>query len=157
MRTRLLLACLAALAALAGVSAEQIPIGQPATSTTVQSCGIDTDLFQLDSITLQPDPPAKGQPLRVVVKGRVLEPVGQGATVDVNVKLGRYITILKKQFQLCDLAGEFSETCPIGAGDKEWVKEIDLPAVIPPGRFVADVRMEAAGKRVACFSADFAF
>jgi hypothetical protein len=137
---------------------DQIPVTPP-DIPTIESCGIDTDLFILDSITLTPDPPQRGQNLRVVVKGQVKDTVADGK-VDVKVKLGKYITILNKQYQLCELAGEFEETCPISDGTKEWVKDIELPAVIPPGRFTADVKIttgEESPRNVACFVANLVF
>lgn len=138
-------------------SAQQVPVTPPAIPT-IESCGFpDTDLFRLDSITLSPDPPVRGENLRVVVKGQVKEDVGDGS-VDVKVKLGQYITILNKRYSLCEVAGEFSETCPIGNGQREWVKDIALPSVIPPGRFKADVTISTAdGRSIACFIANFVF
>lgn len=128
----------------------QVPLPAPP-PPAVTSCGTDADLFTLYGVDLAPDPPARGSALDIVIRGLAKQDIA-GGTVDVVVKLNGVIKLLSKQFSLCELAGEFEDSCPIASGEKEWRKSVDIPSIAPPGKFKADVLIkDNEGNQVGCF------
>ena len=84
-----------------------------------ESIGSTSDVVQIESITVSPDPPKPGEDLTVTVKGtaqenievrhsamvrfRLLTSFQEGAYADVTVKLG-LIKLLHKEFDICEEA-----------------------------------------------------
>ncbi|KAL0580372.1 hypothetical protein V5O48_001617 [Marasmius crinis-equi] len=101
-----------------------------------ESCGSDSDIIQIDSIQVSPDPPQPGKELTVKVKGVASETVEEGAMADVVVKLG-LIKLLSKTFDLCDEARKANATiqCPIEAGEHDVTQVVELPKEIPKAKF----------------------
>ncbi|TFK57200.1 hypothetical protein OE88DRAFT_1730601 [Heliocybe sulcata] len=104
-------------------------------------CGTSTDVIQIKSIDISPDPPKPGQNMTVNVKAYVQELIEDGAYVDVVVKMG-LVKLLSKRFDICDEArkAEASIQCPVDKGDYEVEQVAELPKEIPPGKFVVQVR-----------------
>ncbi|KAK0465094.1 ML domain-containing protein [Desarmillaria tabescens] len=103
-------------------------------------CGVSTDVIQLESIKIKPDPPKPGEDLTVIVKGYVQERIEEGAYADVTVKLG-LIKLLQKSFDLCEEArnANASITCPVEPGPYTVKHTVSLPKEIPPSKFSVDV------------------
>ncbi|PKX88812.1 uncharacterized protein P174DRAFT_67691 [Aspergillus novofumigatus IBT 16806] len=103
------------------------------------NCGTLDDIIQLKSISLNPDPPSAGKPLEVKLTGTVTDIIGEGAYMDVVVKLGR-IKILKTTFDICETFRDYNTTiqCPVKPGSYEVTHTADLPREIPQAKFDID-------------------
>ncbi|KAF8560427.1 hypothetical protein OG21DRAFT_69945 [Imleria badia] len=139
-------------AALAGSSAEQ----QVLSDTPVRvfngwsyvDCGQSSDLIQINSIKVSPDPPQPGQDLTVTVSGSAVDTIEEGAYADVTVKLG-LIKLLTKRFDVCEEArnANASIKCPVEKGDHVISHTVALPREIPQAKFVVNVRGFATDER----------
>ncbi|PPR00490.1 hypothetical protein CVT24_005550 [Panaeolus cyanescens] len=149
---RLSTALLSSLALLSGALALATPEQQPILTQlsppvhttegwSYEDCGLDTDVIQLESISISPDPPQPGKDLTVTVKGTAKERIEEGAVADVTVKLG-LIKILSKTFDLCEEARKANATiqCPIEPGQYTVTQTVALPKEVPRAKFVVDVQ-----------------
>lgn len=103
------------------------------TTVRIEVCNSDSNTFQLKSLSTEPETPRKGEHLKVVLNGHLSQPVLDGTALDVKVRYRR-IPILSRHLDLCQELGQVPnvpEQCPIQAGEKQWIYEIDLPADIP--------------------------
>ncbi|KII93573.1 hypothetical protein PLICRDRAFT_100762 [Plicaturopsis crispa FD-325 SS-3] len=126
------------------VLAQQEPLNGPvhtSDSWTYKVCGAESDVIQVKSIEVSPDPPAPGKDLTVTVKAYAQDRIEEGAYADVTVKLG-LIKLLQKQFDVCEEARNANATvqCPIEKGDYEVVQTVALPKEIPQAKFTVNVR-----------------
>jgi len=104
-------------------------------------CGLPTDVIQIESLTISPDPPKPGEDLTVKVSAYVTKTIEDGAYADVTVKLG-LIKLLQKRFDVCDEAQKNNAEiqCPVEAGQHHVEQTVALPKEIPPAQFVVMVR-----------------
>jgi hypothetical protein len=104
-------------------------------------CGSDTDVVEIKSIEVSPDPPQPGQDLTVNVVAYAHEVVKEGAYVDITVKLG-LIKLLQKRFDVCEEArnSDVDIECPIEEGPYNVTQTVALPKEIPPAKFVVEVK-----------------
>ncbi|KAM0750792.1 hypothetical protein T439DRAFT_301792 [Meredithblackwellia eburnea MCA 4105] len=105
-------------------------------------CGTPDDVIQIESIALKPDPPQPGHNLTIYGSGTTKSLISDGTYADVVVKLG-LIKLLSKRFDVCEELGNANATlqCPIEPDHYNIVQTVDLPAEIPPAKYVirADV------------------
>ncbi|KAF9015274.1 ML domain-containing protein [Cyathus striatus] len=106
-----------------------------------EDCGVESDLVQIDSISVTPDPPKPGQDMTVTVVGSTSVEIEYGAIADVTVKMG-LIKLLKKTFDICDEArnANASVQCPVQPGKYTVEQTVSLPKEIPPAKFIVDVQ-----------------
>ncbi|KAF8237773.1 hypothetical protein L208DRAFT_1388693 [Tricholoma matsutake] len=106
-----------------------------------EDCGSSSDLVQIESIKVKPDPPQPGQDLTITVKANTTEIIEEGAYADVTVKLG-VIKLLHKSFDLCLEAQNINATvqCPVEPGSYVVEQTVALPKEIPKAKFVVNVR-----------------
>ncbi|CAO3622561.1 unnamed protein product [Mucor hiemalis] len=97
----------------------------------IKNCGDANDLLTIDYVTLNPDPPVKGQDLTIDFKGTLSETVPNGTVVEIIVKYG-VVKLIQKKFDFCDKIQEVDEKCPIPEGDLTFNKVVALPKEIPP-------------------------
>jgi len=111
------------------------------TRWTWDDCGTPSDIIQIKSIEVSPDPPQPGKDLTVTVVGTSAQEIEEGAYADVTVKLG-LIKLLKKQFDICEEARSANATiqCPISAGEHKVVHTVALPKEIPRAKFAVEAR-----------------
>ncbi|KAJ3048096.1 Phosphatidylglycerol/phosphatidylinositol transfer protein [Rhizophlyctis rosea] len=122
---------------------------------SVESCGTPDDIFKLEYIRMSPDPPERGKPLTVAVKGKLLEEVKEGAYVDVKVNLG-FIKLVDQRFDVCENVKEVGKECPLVPGEEEVTHTVDFPREAPPGRYVVHADLtNYDGKHIACINANF--
>ncbi|KAG9314429.1 hypothetical protein JVU11DRAFT_5226 [Chiua virens] len=97
-------------------------------------CGSGSQLIQIKSINVSPDPPKPGQDLTVTVTGTAVDTIQDGAYADVTVKLG-IIKLLSKRFDVCDEARNANTTiqCPVEPGTYNVSHTVALPREIPQG------------------------
>ncbi|KZT56846.1 hypothetical protein CALCODRAFT_496831 [Calocera cornea HHB12733] len=99
-----------------------------------QDLGRDTDLIDIESISVSPDPPRPGEPVSVFVSGRTAEVIDRGAQYFVELKYGS--SVLSKGWRdFCALTLESGYYCPILPGEFHLEETFDLPANVPSGKF----------------------
>ncbi|KAK9762771.1 hypothetical protein K7432_011180 [Basidiobolus ranarum] len=125
------------------------PLGKPL-GDSLFDCGSPSDLLKISSVTLSPDPPSKGQKLRIQGSGVFTDVVGEGSYAVVSVKYGR-IRILQMKFDTCKEIKQIDKECPLGPGPQSIDAEVDLPKEIPPGKYTAHAQVYTKdGRQVAC-------
>ncbi|RDB29487.1 Phosphatidylglycerol/phosphatidylinositol transfer protein [Hypsizygus marmoreus] len=141
----LLVVCLAAVG-IANPVPEQISLQTDDTVHTTDSwsyldCGVTSDIVQIETIEVYPDPPQPGKDLTVKVKGLVNEVIEEGAYADVTVKLG-LVKLLQKRFDVCEEARNANATvqCPADPGAYVIEQTVALPKEIPRAKFIVSVR-----------------
>ncbi|CDK28889.1 unnamed protein product [Kuraishia capsulata CBS 1993] len=96
-------------------------------------------LLTLKELVMTPNPPERGANLTISGTGFLKETVDDGAYVDVDVSYG-YIKLLHQTFDLCEEVSEVDLKCPVKAGAYEITKEVEIPAQVPPGKYVVYAR-----------------
>ncbi|CCD22824.1 sterol transporter NDAI_0A06700 [Naumovozyma dairenensis CBS 421] len=144
---RFLLTFLALSASL--VQAFTIPQAPPSSSRPIPGdspllqCDIsERQILNIDQIDLSPNPPARDSKLEISASGQIFGTIEKGAYVDVEVRLG-YIKLLTQTFDLCETLEENDVdelTCPIKAGSYVLSKSVDIPAEVPPGKYIVVAR-----------------
>lgn len=112
-----------------------------------------SNLLDIKSVDLAPNPPKPGQTLKIKAEGVLHERVEKGAYVLLEVKYG-LITLLRQRPDLCDQIVNVNLECPLEEGPLVLTREVDLPAQIPPGKYTvhADV-YDKNDKRITCLDA----
>ncbi|KAG8990854.1 Phosphatidylglycerol/phosphatidylinositol transfer protein [Tulasnella sp. 427] len=107
--------------------------------------GLPTDIVQIESLTVSPDPPEPGQNLTITAVGRATKTIEDGAYADVTVKLG-LVKLLQKRFNICEEAknADADVQCPVDEGRHTVVQTVELPKEIPRAKFVVQVRAFSA-------------
>ncbi|WP_331745949.1 ML domain-containing protein [Streptomyces virginiae] len=118
---------------------------------TWEDAGDSTDVLEIQSIEVTPDPPVRGKNLKMTIKGTAKQEITDGAYMRATVKLG-LIKLLTKEFDLLQLlkgdtsngwtltraGGPSAE--PIKPGDVELIWAFEpLPKETPPGKFAVDL------------------
>jgi len=91
------------------------------------------DLVDIKYINLNPNPPQAGQNLTIDAMGILKIDIEEGAYANFEVKYG-FIKLLSGTADLCEKAAEVNLECPIGKGQVNVQKLIELPSQIPPVR-----------------------
>ncbi|EFP81379.1 uncharacterized protein PGTG_07000 [Puccinia graminis f. sp. tritici CRL 75-36-700-3] len=116
----------------------------PSTQTvlTFDDCGQASDAVTIESFEVDPNPPEPGQKLTIRASGTVHELIKEGAYADVVVKLGAYIKLIQKRFDICEELSKANATlqCPIEPGHYEIVQEVELPKQIPHAKYKVEAR-----------------
>ena len=73
----------------------------------------------------------RGSTLTIEAAGTLLEDVGEGAYVVLQVKYG-LIRLVNTEADLCEQVSNVDLTCPIKKGKTTIVKDVELPKEIPP-------------------------
>ncbi|KAI8451654.1 ML domain-containing protein [Phakopsora pachyrhizi] len=105
-------------------------------------CGLTTDAITIKSFDVEPDPPKAGKNLTVTASGTVNQVIEDGAYADVTVKLGSFIKLLQKTFDICEelTKSDTNLRCPIQPGDYDIAQTVALPREIPPAKYTVQVR-----------------
>lgn len=114
---------------------EDIPGESP-----ISLCDVEYEqLLEIKELSIDPNPPAKGQNLTINASGYLYEDVEEGAYIEVEVRYG-YIRLISQTMDLCEQSEQVDWKCPIKQGDLKLNKQIELPNEIPPGKYVAVAR-----------------
>jgi len=118
----------------------------------VTNCGSDTDDIAINSISMSPDPPVRGQNLTLVVDGDVKTEV-DGGKVTLEVYMSG-IKIYTNDWDLCTTFGSWVN-CPVPTGAfHRSVSEV-FPSFVPPGHFTGKIFIvDTSGRPVACAAFD---
>lgn len=75
----------------------------------------------------------------------------------MSVKYG-LITIIRQEADLCDTVTKVDLECPLKKGDITLIKDVDLPAQIPPGTYSVEANVVSkGGDGITCLKATVAF
>ncbi|KAL4917243.1 ML domain-containing protein [Aspergillus aurantiobrunneus] len=112
-----------------------------------------SDLLDIRSVDLSPNPPKPGQTLKIKAEGVLHKRIEKGAYVLLEVKYG-LITLLRQRPDLCDQIVNVNLECPLEEGPLVLTREVDLPPQIPPGKYTvhADV-FDKNDRRITCLDA----
>ena len=99
-------------------------------SKSIHFCSGKNDIFHPTHLEISPDPPVRGEPLRIIINGTLSHPITQGSTAHVTVKLG-FIKLLDRDFDVCENAKEINQECPVEAGKLDIYKVVDIPPQAP--------------------------
>eukprot|EP00013_Stygamoeba_regulata_P006865 CAMPEP_0177633866 /NCGR_PEP_ID=MMETSP0447-20121125/3066_1 /TAXON_ID=0 /ORGANISM="Stygamoeba regulata, Strain BSH-02190019" /LENGTH=142 /DNA_ID=CAMNT_0019135555 /DNA_START=183 /DNA_END=611 /DNA_ORIENTATION=- len=126
-----------------------------ATADVWKSCGSGSDHVKINSVTITPDPPKKGQSLSITANVTLDEQLTAG-TLHVELKYS-IITVLNKTLDLCDTIQPY-QACPIAAGNYQRTVSEDLPSDIPAGHYTGQVKvLDQASAELACIALDLEF
>ncbi|MFG2715677.1 ML domain-containing protein [Streptomyces goshikiensis] len=116
-----------------------------------EDAGLPTDVLEIRSIEVTPDPPVRGRDLKVTIEATAKQEITGGAYMRATVKLG-LIKLLTKEFDLFQLLkGDTSNgwtltrasgpsADPITPGEVKLIGAFEpLSKQIPPGKFNVDV------------------
>jgi len=139
------------------VSVKEDPVAVPGENPLVFCSDPPTDILEIDSVDLSPNPPQAGQTLDIKASGILKENVEEGAKIHLQVKYG-LITLINQEANLCDQVKNVDLECPLEKGPLELTKSVELPKQIPPGKYhvMADV-FTKDGDKITCLSADVVF
>lgn len=73
----------------------------------------------------------RGETLTIEAVGDLLEDVGEGAYVVLQVKYG-LIRLVNTEADLCEQVSNVDLSCPIKKGKTTITKDVELPKEIPP-------------------------
>ncbi|KAM9998103.1 hypothetical protein ACTFIY_007744 [Dictyostelium cf. discoideum] len=111
------------------------------------SCGKPTDTFQIDNVTISPDPPVKGQKVSIYASGELKDTIS-GGDVNIQIKLG-FITILKETKPIC--SSDNPLPCPIQPGEYSHSIDISIPSNVPHGKYYGNfVLTDQSNDEIAC-------
>ncbi|QLG71943.1 hypothetical protein HG535_0C02950 [Zygotorulaspora mrakii] len=132
----------------------------PGGSPLFQCDTVEKQLLKIENIVLSPNPPIRGENLTISAVGELLETVDEGSYIDVEVRLG-YIKLLSQTYDLCESLEENDVdglTCPLSSGQYSLVKEVEVPAEVPPGKYVIVARAYSAGDDlITCVTGEVTF
>ena len=76
-------------------------------------------------------PPRSGAQLEIKATGTVLEPIEDGAYINLVVKYG-LIRLINQKADLCEQTEKADLKCPIEKGHLSVTKSVDIPHQVPP-------------------------
>jgi len=116
------------------------------------NCSSPSAHFHIDTISITPDPPKKGQHLQVTASGRLDKTITAG-NVNIQIKyLG--VVVVNENEDICKIAPK--PGCPIAAGAYKQSAGADIPGSVPGGRYTGSIKITDQDKQeVACINLDF--
>lgn len=132
----------------------------PGGSPLFQCDADEKQILELSIVELIPNPPVRGENLTIAAAGELFDVIEEGSYVDVEVRLG-YIKLLTQTFDLCETLEDNDVdglTCPLTAGQYSLVKEVAIPAEVPPGKYVIVARAyNADDSLITCLTGEVVF
>ncbi|GEQ69662.1 hypothetical protein JCM33374_g3335 [Metschnikowia sp. JCM 33374] len=114
-------------------------------------------ILDLQKVIIDPNPPVKGQNLTFTAIGYLSEDVVDGAYVDVDVRYG-YIRLIHQTYDLCEESKNIDLECPLKKGEHVISKSVEIPAEVPPGKYVVNARAYSKDdKLITCLTATVDF
>ncbi|CAH2355417.1 phosphatidylglycerol/phosphatidylinositol transfer protein [[Candida] railenensis] len=111
----------------------------PGDSPIVQCEVHSPQILNLQLVSIDPNPPARGANLTFIAEGYLNEDVAEGAYVDVDVRYG-YIRLIHQTFDLCEEISKVDLECPIKKGKQTITKEVEIPNEVPPGKYIINAK-----------------
>ncbi|OBA24390.1 hypothetical protein METBIDRAFT_38216 [Metschnikowia bicuspidata var. bicuspidata NRRL YB-4993] len=114
-------------------------------------------ILDLQNVVIDPNPPIKGENLTFSAVGFLTEDIEEGAYVDVDVRYG-FIKLIHQTFDLCEEVKNVDLECPIKKGENIISKLVEIPAEVPPGKYVVNARAYSKDdKLITCLTATVEF
>ncbi|KAN0055518.1 hypothetical protein ACTA71_008631 [Dictyostelium dimigraforme] len=111
------------------------------------SCGKPSDTFQIKNVTVNPDPPHKGDTVTIYAAGQLTKVIS-GGNANILIKLG-FITIIKEAKPICSSDNPLS--CPIQPGDYSHQVTVTIPTSAPKGKYSGQfVLTDQIDEEIAC-------
>lgn len=111
----------------------------PGNAPIVQCEALNAQILDLQEVIIDPSPPVKGQNLTFSATGFLSEDIEDGAYVDVDVRFG-FIRLIHQTYDLCEQVENVDLECPIKKGKQVITKLVEIPAEVPPGKYVVNAR-----------------
>ncbi|KAK2735786.1 Phosphatidylglycerol/phosphatidylinositol transfer protein [Myotisia sp. PD_48] len=116
-----------------------------------------SNILTIDRVDLSPNPPIPGQKLSILGHGTFSQQVDEGAKVLLQVDYG-IIRLVNQEADLCDQIKNVDLTCPLKKGEMSFVKEVDIPKEIPPGKYTVTANvLTKDDKEITCLKAIVTF
>jgi hypothetical protein len=111
--------------------------------------------LQIQSITVNPNPPASGQDLSVKLNGVSSKPVAQGSAAKVHVDYAG-VELFDGTLDLCSF-GSSAFKCPMSPGVQNITIVQNIPDVAPPGGpYTGTIDLkDQSGNQVTCIQFSF--
>ncbi|KAG5298094.1 phosphatidylglycerol/phosphatidylinositol transfer protein [Histoplasma ohiense] len=117
----------------------------------------DHDILTIKKVDLDPPHPMPGKTLTVNASGTFHEEVAVGSMARIQVKYG-LIRLINQEVDLCEQIEAVDMHCPIKKGDMVFLKSIELPKEIPPGKYTVLADVFTEGKdQITCIEAQITF
>lgn len=94
------------------------------------NCGTASDLLDVETISLNPDPPLVGQNLYINATGLLKSSVVDGAKLHIVVKY-KFVKLLDLTQDLCAIAKDNGLPCPIDPGRHSLIATVPIPGAAP--------------------------
>jgi hypothetical protein len=107
------------------------------TPAKVFLCSAEGDIMKVDSVSLVPDPPAKGSNLSVIITGDLQKDLLQDAFLMVRMQKGPF-KFPQIKMGVCDYV---SSGCPIEKGERSIEMKFEIPRVIPGGTYEIETEL----------------
>lgn len=105
----------------------------------IKQCQIaSSQLLTVQKVDIAPSPPVRGQNLTFSAAGLLAKPVTAGAYAHVTVRYG-LIKMIDQIYDICDEIPKIDLSCPIEQGQINITKSVEIPAEVPPGKYVVQV------------------
>ena len=111
-----------------------------------EASSIDTQLVLVQRLIVTPTHLSSGDTVSFCLSAFFKDDVSCGATVDVMVLL-EHTRIVKRTYDLCTLASKTTLPCPIRAGERFLLTQVDLPCGIPAGRYTLTAQLFTPDER----------
>jgi hypothetical protein len=117
----------------------------------------DDDIVKIEKVDLSPNPPVPGAKLEIKATGTVLEPIEDGAYINLVVKYG-LIRLINQKADLCEQTEKADLKCPIEKGHLSVTKSVDIPRQVPPGKYAVHAEvLSKDDKPITCLDATVTF
>eukprot|EP00762_Andalucia_godoyi_P002432 ANDGO_02713.mRNA.1 Cathepsin B-like cysteine proteinase 5 len=117
------------------------------------SCGTSADHLKVSSLTISPNPLARGQPFSVSFSGSLDEQV-TGGSVAIKVSYQR-IPVYGKTVDLCQLVQQGGASCPLPAGPVTFTQSETFPSSPPKGTYEGQITItDSNGQQITCIKFD---
>lgn len=106
-----------------------------------QNCGTEQDIWQLESMAIEPYPPQRNKNATIRVRGMLKENIEGGVMVDYLLKYGS-LPIVRDTIDACELVKEYPSLpqCPLKAGHYDVTYEDLIPFQTPMGTYTVQAK-----------------
>ncbi|CAK9436359.1 uncharacterized protein LODBEIA_P09170 [Lodderomyces beijingensis] len=117
----------------------------------------DAQLLSLQEVVISPNPPQAGANLTFTARGTIDKTISDGAYVEVDVRYG-FIRLIHQTYDLCEEITKVDLECPIEKGQQIISKVVEIPAEVPPGKYLVNARAYTKDDEyITCLTATIVF
>ncbi len=113
----------------------------PVRATVWKNNGNKDDIFQLEEISMVPEYLVQGKPVKLKLKGYLIEDLTGDEYVNIAVHMNGMLIYNQTQ-SLCEALEELEDSpqCPIMNGDIEFERVQTIPRFVPTGKYRIELR-----------------